>query len=127
MCSTLQTGLRHLYDEAMVDKLTKAAWAIKLNRGPDMLANASHIVWLLSVTNASRIRNAIGVELRFSKTSALRLVGKNIAKAKGKDIKETPTGYKGNRRDKDDGILQGSRNRLGIRSKVFPVLQTSWL
>ena len=29
--------LRHLYAPELIDKITKAAWAIKLNRGPDML------------------------------------------------------------------------------------------
>ena len=113
------TGLRHLYDEAMVDKLTKAAWAIKLNRGPDMLPMHPHRVVVVSDKRFEDSKAYWrGVEVL--KDERIEACWEEYCEAKGKDIRETPTGYKGNRRDKDDGFYKVHQIGWEYAQKYFP-------
>ena len=45
----LINGLRHLYSPELLAKVTKAAWAVRLNRGPDMLPKHDYRVVCVSV------------------------------------------------------------------------------
>jgi len=105
------SDLKHLYSPELIDKITKAVWAIKLNRGADMLPLHDHRVVVVSdkrfIDSGTYWR---GVEVL--KDERIEACWEEYCEAKGKDIKETPTGYKGNRRDKDD--------------EFFKVLEIGW-
>ena len=40
--------LQHLYSPELLEKVTKAVWAIKINRGPDMLPLHNHRIVVVS-------------------------------------------------------------------------------
>ena len=97
--------LRHLYSPELLDKVTKAIWAIRLNRGPDMLPR--HDYRIVVVSDKRFVDKGVywrGVEVL--KDERIEACWEEYCESKGIDITETPTGYKGNRRDKDDGFYE---------------------
>ena len=58
--------LRHLYSPELLAKVTKAVWAIKLNRGPDMLPKHDYRVVIVSDKTICRIEGVYwrGEEVR---------------------------------------------------------------
>ena len=113
------SDLKHLYSPELIDKITKAVWAIKLNRGADMLPLHDHRVVVVSdkrfVDSGTYWR---GVEVL--KDERIEACWEEYCEAKGKDIKETPTGYKGNRRDKDDEFFKVLEIGWEYATKYFP-------
>ncbi len=111
--------LRHLYSPELIDKVTKAVWAVKLNRGPDMLPRHDYRVVVVSdkrfVEHGNYWR---GVEVL--KDERIEACWEEYCEAKGKDIRETPTGYKGNRRDKDDDFYRVHQIGWEYATKYFP-------
>ena len=97
--------LRHLYSPELLDKVTKAIWAIRLNRGPDMLPR--HGYRIVVVSDKRFVDKGVywrGVEVL--KDERIEACWEEYCESKGIDITQTPTGYKGNRRDKDDGFYE---------------------
>ena len=112
-------GLRHLYSEEMIDKLVKAAWAIKLNRGPDMLPMHDHRVVVVSDKRFEDTKTYWrGVEVL--KDERIEACWEEYCEARGMDVRETATGYKGNRRDKDDGFYKVNEIGWEYATKYFP-------
>ena len=110
---------RHLYSPDMIDKLTKAAWAVKLNRGPDMLPLHDYRVVVVSDKRfEDRGTYWRGVEVL--KDERIAVAWEEYCESKGLDINETPTGYKGNRRDKDDDFYRVHEIGWEYATKYFP-------
>ena len=122
LCWNVYSGLqewRLLYGPEMIDKMTKALWAIKLNRGPDMLPRHP---WHVVVVSDKRFEDVgqywRGVEVL--KDERIACCWEEYCEDKGLDIKETPTGYKGNRRDKDDEFYRVMEIGWNYATKYFP-------
>ncbi len=111
--------LQHIYSPEFIEKIAKAVWAVKLNRGPDMLPLHDYRVVVVSdkrfVESSSYWR---GVEVL--RDERIEACWEEYCEAKGKDIKATHTGYKGNRRDKDDGFYRIHQIGWEYAQKYFP-------
>lgn len=111
--------LRHLYSPELLDKVTKAVWAMKLNRGPDMLPRHDYRVVVVSDKRFEDSKNYWrGVEVL--KDERIEACWEEYCEAKGLDIEVTPTGYKGNRRDKDDDFYRVHEIGWEYATKYFP-------
>ena len=112
-------GLKHLYSQELIDQVAKAVWAIKLSRGPDMLPMHDYRVVVVSDKRFEDSKTYWrGVEVL--KDERIEACWEEYCEAKGKDIKETPTGYKGNRRDKDDDFYRIHEIGWEYATKYFP-------
>ncbi|NDB65943.1 MAG: hypothetical protein EB168_09805 [Euryarchaeota archaeon] len=110
---------RHLYSPEVLDKVTKAAWAIKLNRGPDMLPMHDYRVVVVSDKRFEASGTYWrGVEVL--KDERIEACWEEYCEAKGLDIKETEIGYKGNRRDRDDDFYRVLDIGWEYATKYFP-------
>lgn len=113
------SDLRHLYSPELIDKVTKAVWAIKLNRGPDMLP--MHNCRTVIVSDKRFTKSGTywrGVEVL--KDERIEACWEEYCEARGLDIEVTPTGYKGNRRDKDDEFHKVHEIGWEYAQKYFP-------
>ena len=102
------SDLQHLYSPELLEKVTKAVWAIKLNRGPDMLPR--HDYRVVVVSDKRFVDRGVywrGVEVL--KDERIEACWEEYAEKKGLDMNEMALGYKGNRRDKDDNFYQYTR------------------
>ena len=101
------------------EKITKAIWAIKLNRGPDMLPLHNHRIVVVSdkrfIEQGAYWR---GVEVL--KDERIEACWEEYAESKGLDMNEMALGYKGNRRDKDDNFYQVHEIGWEYATKYFP-------
>ena len=111
--------LKHLYSPELIAKVTKAIWAVKLNRGPDMLP--LHDYTSVVVSDKRFVEQGVywrGVEVL--KDERIEAAWEEYCESKGIDIKVTPTGYKGNRKDKDDGFYECHQIGWAYAQKYFP-------
>ena len=111
--------LKHLYSPELLDKVTKAVWAIKLNRGPDMLPSHDYRVVVVSDKRFSDSKTYWrGVEVL--RDERIEACWEEYCEKKGWDIENIPTGYKGNRRDKDDNFHRVHEIGWEYATKYFP-------
>ena len=111
--------LKHLYSPELIAKVTKAVWAVKLNRGPDMLP--LHDYTSVVVSDKRFVDRGVywrGVEVL--KDERIEAAWEEYCESKGIDIEQTPTGYKGNRKDKDDGFYECHQIGWAYAQKYFP-------
>ena len=116
------SDLQHLYSPELLEKVTKAVWAIKLNRGPDMLP--IHDYRVVVVSDKRFVDKGVywrGVEVL--KDERIEACWEEYAEKKGLDMNEMALGYKGNRRDKDDNFYQVHEIGWEYATKVLPVFQ----
>ena len=112
-------GLQHLYSPKLLEKVTKAVWAIKLNRGPDMLPLHNHRI--VVVSDKRFVDKGVywrGVEVL--KDERIEACWEEYAEKKGLTLETLPQGYKGNRRDKDDNFYQIHEIGWDYATKYFP-------
>ena len=112
-------GLQHLYSPELLAKVTKAVWAVKLNRGPDMLP--LHDYTSVVVSDKRFVDRGVywrGVEVL--KDERIEAAWEEYCESRGIDIEMTPTGYKGNRKDKDDGFYECHQIGWAYAQKYFP-------
>ena len=112
-------SLEHLYSPELLEKVTKAVWAIKLNRGPDMLPK--HDYRVVVVSDKRFVDRGVywrGVEVL--KDERIEACWEEYAEKKGLDMNEMALGYKGNRRDKDDNFYQVHEIGWEYATKYFP-------
>lgn len=97
--------IQHLYSPELLDKITKALWAVKVNRGPDMLPMHDYNIVVVSDKRFEQFGTYWrGVEIL--KDERMEVVWEEYCEGKGTDVTEVATGYKGNRRDKDDNFYR---------------------
>jgi hypothetical protein len=88
------------FSEEVEDKLIKGAWALKVNRGPDMLPRHSHRILVVADSRFQDTGNYW--RDKFMKESQeVQEAWSNYAEKEGKDLAELPTHYKGTRTEKD--------------------------
>ena len=113
------SDLKHLYSPELITKITKATWAIKLNRGPDMLPMHNHRIVVVS---DKRFEDSKcywrGVEVL--KDERIEACWEEYAEKRGLDMNEMALGYKGNRRDKDDNFYEVHQIGWEYAQKYFP-------
>jgi hypothetical protein len=112
-------SLKHIYSQEFIDQIAKAVWAIKLNRGPDMLPLHDYRVVVVS---DKRFEDSKcywrGVEVL--RDERIEACWEEYCEKLGLNINETPTGYKGNRRDKDDDFYRVHEIGWAYATKYFP-------
>ena len=111
--------LQHLYSPELLEKITKAVWAIKINRGPDMLPLHNHRI--VVVSDKRFVDKGVywrGVEVL--KDERIEACWEEYAEKKGLDMNEMALGYKGNRRDKDDNFYRVHEIGWEYVTKYFP-------
>jgi 5'-3' exonuclease, N-terminal resolvase-like domain len=108
------------YSREVEDKLLKGAWALKINRGPDMLPRHSY-------------RFVVVADSRFADTSnywrdrvmaesfEVRKAWVNYAEKEGKSLDELPTHYKGTRGEKTDNFWRVFNVGWEYVNNYFPV------
>lgn len=89
------------FNPEVEDKLIKGAWALKVNRGPDMLPRHNH---RLVVVADSRFQDTGNYwRDKYMKTSKeVQIAWHNYAEKEGKDLAEIPIHYKGTRGEKTE-------------------------
>ena len=111
--------LKHLYSPELLDKVTKAVWAIKINRGPDMLPMHDHHIVVVSDKRFLDSKNYWrGVEVL--RDERIEACWEEYCEGRGISVDDIPTGYKGNRRDKDDGFHRVHEIGWEYVQKYFP-------
>jgi len=111
--------LEHLYTPELIEKVTKAIWAIKLNRGPDMLPIHDYRVVVVSDKRfVDRGTYWRGVEVL--KDERIEACWEEYCEKRNIQVDDIPTGYKGNRRDKDDNFYQVHEIGWEYATKYFP-------
>lgn len=111
--------IRHLYSPEMLEKVIKAVWAIKLNRGPDMLPLHDYRIVVVSDKKYEDSKTYWrGVEVL--KDERIEACWEEYCEGKGIEVTSIPTGYKGGRRDKDDEFYKVTQIGWDYASKYFP-------
>jgi len=107
-------------DPEVEDKLIKGCWALKINRGPDMLPRHSYRVVVVA---DSRYRDTDNYwRDRFMRRSAeVQTAWFNYAQSQGKDLSEIPTHYKGTRGEKTETFWRIFRIGWEYVNAYFPV------
>jgi len=111
--------LQHLYSPELLEKVTKAVWAIKINRGPDMLPLHNHRIVIVS--DKRFVDKGVywrGVEVL--KDERIEACWEEYAEKRGLDMSEMALGYKGNRQDKNDNFYQIHEIGWEYVTKYFP-------
>jgi hypothetical protein len=111
--------LQHLYSPELIEKIIKALWAAKINRGPDMLP--SHDYRIVVVSDKRFEEHGTywrGVEVL--RDERMEIVWEEYCENTGKNLKEQAVGYKGNRRDKNDNFYQVVEIGWDYATKYFP-------
>ena len=82
--------LKHLYSPELLDKVTKAVWAIKINRGPDMLPMHDHHIVVVSDKRFPEARNYWrGVEVL--RDERIEACWEEYAEGKGISVNDIPS------------------------------------
>lgn len=111
--------IQHLYSPELLEKIIKALWAIKINRGPDMLPLHDYRIVVVSDKRFEKFGSYWrGVEI--NRDERMEIVWEEYCEGKGTDVNEVATGYKGNRRDKDDNFYQIVEIGWEYATKYFP-------
>jgi hypothetical protein len=88
------------FSSEVEDKLIKGAWALKINRGPDMLPRHSYRILVVADSRYQDTGNYW--RDRYMKESPeVQQAWESYAEKQGKDLAEIPTHYKGTRKEKD--------------------------
>lgn len=102
------------------DKLIKGAWALKINRGPDMLPRHSHRIVVIADCRFKDTDNYW--RDRYMRRSAeVQSAWLAFAEKEGKDISEIPTHYKGTRSEKTETFWRIFRIGQEYVNSYFPV------
>jgi hypothetical protein len=111
--------VQHLYSPELLQKMIKALWVVKINRGPDMLPEHDYRIVVVS---DKRFEDSgtywRGVEVL--KDERMEIVWEEYCEKKGVDVREQAVGYKGNRRDKDDNFYQVVEIGWEYATSYFP-------
>ena len=111
--------IQHLYSPELIQKITKALWAFKINRGPDMLPQHDYRIVVVSDKRFEK-QGAYWRGVEILKDERMEVVWEDYCEAKGISHEATPTSYKGNRRQKDDNFYEVVEIGWEYVTKYFP-------
>jgi hypothetical protein len=108
------------FNKEVEDKLLKGAWALKVNRGPDMLPRHTYRI---AVVADSRFRDTGNYwrDRFMSESQVVQTAWQNYAEKEGKDLSELPTNYKGHRKEKTDNFWRVFGVGWEYCNEYFPV------
>jgi hypothetical protein len=108
------------FNKEVEDKLIKGAWALKVNRGPDMLSRHSYRVVVVA---DSRFRDTGNYwrDRFMSESQVVQTAWQTYAEKEGKKLSELPTHYKGHRKDKTDNFWRVFDIGWKYCNEYFPV------
>lgn len=92
-----------LVSEDVAKKLIRAAWAAKIQRGPDMLSRHSYR-WLIVADSRYRDTGNYWRDKYMSESEVVQQAWLDYAEGKGVDVATLSTNYKGTRGDKTDNF-----------------------
>jgi hypothetical protein len=102
------------------DKLIKGAWALKINRGPDMLPRHRHRIVVVADRRFPETNNYW--RDRFMRRSVeVQTAWLNYAEKEKKELSEIPTHYKGTRGEKTDTFWRIFHIGWEYANSYFPV------
>lgn len=88
------------FSKEVEDKLIKGCWALKIQRGPDMLPRFSHRVLIVADSRFQDTGN-YWRDTYMTNSPIVQKAWEDYAESKGKDVSELATNYKGTRKEKD--------------------------
>jgi hypothetical protein len=88
------------FSSEVEDRLIKGCWALKIQRGPDMLPRFPHRIVIVADSRFKDIDN-YWRDKYMRESPVVQKAWENYAESKGKDLSEIPTHYKGTRKEKD--------------------------
>ena len=91
------------FSKEVEDKLLKGAWALKINRGPDMLPRHSYRIVIIADSRFKDSGNYWRDKV-MSESSIVKQAWESYAEKEGKDLAQIPTNYKGTRGEKTDNF-----------------------
>lgn len=108
------------YSKEVEDKLIKGCWALKIQRGPDMLPRFPHRVLIVADSRYPDTNNYW--RDRFMRRSAeVQSAWLAYAESQGKDLSEIPTHYKGTRGEKTETFWRVFNIGWEYVNKYYPV------
>ena len=96
-----QDKVQKLVSEEVAQKLVRAAWAAKIQRGPDMLPRHSYR-WVVVADNRYKDTGNYWRDKYMSESEVVKQAWAEYAEGKGVSVTDIPTHYKGQRKDKTD-------------------------
>ena len=111
--------IQHLYSPDLIEKVIKALWALRINRGPDMLPRHDYNIVVVSDKRYEKF-GAYWRGVEIMKDERMEVVWEEYCESKGIDHESTATGYKGNRREKDDNFYRVVEIGWDYATKYFP-------
>lgn len=97
--------IQHLFSPELIKKVIKALWAVKINRGPDMLPHHDYRIVVVSDKRYEKY-GAYWRGVEINRDERMEIVWEEYCEGKGTDVSGVSTNYKGNRREKDDNFYQ---------------------
>lgn len=108
------------FQPELEDKLIKGAWALRINRGPDMLPRHNYRVVVVADSRFPETNNYW--RDRYMKRSAeVQIAWLAYAEREGKDLSQIPTHYKGTRGEKTETFWRIFRIGWDYVNRYFPV------
>ena len=87
------------FNAEVEDKLIKGAWALKVNRGPDMLPRHTYRIVVVADSRFQDTGN-YWRDRYMTESPVVQQAWQDYAEKEGKDLSEIPTNYKGTRKEK---------------------------
>jgi len=102
------------------DKLLRGAWALKINRGPDMLPRHSYRIVVVADSRFPDTGN-YWRDRFMRESSEVQLAWENYAEVQGKSLSELPTHYKGTRGEKTETFWRVFHIGWAYCNEYFPL------
>jgi hypothetical protein len=108
------------FNTGVEDKLIKGAWALKVNRGPDMLPRHTYRIVVVA---DSRFRDTGNYwrDRYMTESAVVQEAWQSYAEKEGKELSEIPTNYKGTRGEKTGNFWRVFDIGWKYCNEYFPV------
>jgi hypothetical protein len=108
------------FNAEVEDKLIKGAWALKVNRGPDMLPRHTYRIVVVADSRFQDTGN-YWRDRYMTESLVVQQAWQSYAEKEGKDLSEIPTNYKGTRKEKTDNFWRVFDIGWKYVNEYFPV------
>jgi hypothetical protein len=108
------------FNAEVEDKLIKGAWALKVNRGPDMLPRHTYRIVVVADSRFQDTGN-YWRDRYMTESPVVQQAWQNYAEKEGKDLSEIPTNYKGTRKEKTGNFWRVFDIGWKYVNEYFPV------
>jgi hypothetical protein len=108
------------FNAEVEDKLIKGAWALKVNRGPDMLPRHTYRIVVVADSRFQDTGN-YWRDRYMTESTVVQQAWQDYAEKEGKDLSEIPTNYKGTRKEKTGNFWRVFDIGWKYVNEYFPV------